>query len=438
MSDQLVHISARGPIRRVLVLLPLLFVLVGGWFSVRWYIGNTIAEYVNPDDRTALDTARLAVGMAPGDPLTHWALALAEQNRLSADQSNQSISEFEQAVKLSPNDYRFWLALGRALEQTGDTDKAEKAMRRAVALAPSYSYPRWYLGNLMLRSGRDAEAFAELQRATEADPQLRPQVFNLAWEVFRKDPGELTKAIGTSAEARAQFAKYLFDSKQVDAGLSIWSGLTAADKQANRAVGEAMLKDLAEAKRFRQAMDTWNDLTPSDAARARPGQLLDGGFELNSGGASSRVFGWQTTSRPQLQVTIDTAGDQASAHGGSHSLHLLFKVPRKITVEVSQLVVVDPDTQFELEGFIKTSKLESGGTPIIEILDAADGYALATSTSAPTGDNDWQQFSVPFKTGAKTEAIVIRINRASCADDNSVCPIFGSVWYDDFDLKRRS
>jgi hypothetical protein len=73
---------------------------------------------------------------------------------------------------------------------------------------------------------------------------------------------------------------------------------------------------------------------------------------------------------------------------------------------------------------------------MVEILDAADGVLLSNSAAAPAGDNDWQRVSLGFKTGAKTEAIVIRITRASCGD-NAICPIFGTIWYDDFDLKRR-
>src|SRR6266550_4729794 len=152
MTDQLIHISVRGPLRRVLTLLPLILALTGAWFSVRWFIGNTIAETISRDDR-GLEMSRLAVGLAPGDPLTHWTLAELEQGRVSLAEANQSLTEYEQAVRLAPQDYRFWLALGRALEQSGDSEKGEKAMRRAVELAPAYSYPRWYLGNLLLRSG---------------------------------------------------------------------------------------------------------------------------------------------------------------------------------------------------------------------------------------------------------------------------------------------
>jgi hypothetical protein len=44
-----------------------------------------------------------------------------------------------------------------------------------------------------------------------------------------------------------------------------------------------------------------------------------------------------------------------------------------------------------------------------------------------------------FKTGDKTEAVTIRIARPSCGTDEApVCPIFGSVWYDDFSLQRRN
>ena len=431
MPDQLVHINLRGPLRRALTLLPLLLALAGAWFAVRWYVGNTIAEYLNPDDR-GIDNARLAARLAPGDPLTHWTLAEVEQRALSPDQVNQSVKEYEQAVRLAPNDYRFWLALGRALEQSGDTQKGEKAMRRSVELAPAYSYPRWYLGNLLLRSGHDAEAFAELRRASEADPQLRPQVFNLVWEVYGKNPAELDKAIGSAAEARAEFAKYLFDRNQIDEGLAIWGGLTAPEKQTNRATGESLMKTLVAAKRFRQALDIWNDLAPGDTERAKVGQLLNGGFEQNTGGAGAGVFGWQVSSVQQVQAAVDPA----TAHTGSRSLRLLFKARSTIDVDVSQLVIVEPGTQYDFECFLKTSKLESAGTPVVVIVNAADGVILGSSQPAPAGDNDWQRISIAFKTGAKAEAIVIRINRASCGE-NSVCPIFGTVWYDDFDLKRR-
>ena len=43
------------------------------------------------------------------------------------------------------------MTLGIAREQAGDVAEAEAACRQAIALAPSYAYPHWYLGNLLLQ-----------------------------------------------------------------------------------------------------------------------------------------------------------------------------------------------------------------------------------------------------------------------------------------------
>jgi hypothetical protein len=428
MTDQLIHVNIRNPLLRVLTLIPLVLALVGAWFSVRWFIGDTIAENLSPDDR-GVETAQMAVRLAPADPLARWTLAEMEQSKFSLDQSGQALAEYEQAVKLSPHDYRFWLALGRALEQSGETGKGEQAMRRAVALAPAYSYPRWYLGNLLLRDGRDGEAFAELRRASEADAQLRPQVFNLILQVYGKNPDETSNAVGSVPETRAEFARYLLERGQPDIAMNIWRGLSQSAKETNRGIGEGLIKTAIDGKHFPQALEIWNDLAV-EAVRGKAGQLLDGGFEKDIGGPA--VFGWQVKSGQQATAAFDAA----AKHGGARSLRLIFKVRSNIDLGVSQLVVVEPGAQYELEGYLKTSKLESAATPVIEIVDPVDGAVLATSPSAPAGFNDWQRLSLPFKTGAKSEAIIIRVSRASCGD-NSTCPIFGTLWYDDFDLKRR-
>jgi hypothetical protein len=45
--------------------------------------------------------------------------------------------------------------------------------------------------------------------------------------------------------------------------------------------------------------------------------------------------------------------------------------------------------------------------------------------------------SASFKTGEKTEGVLLRVVRVSCATkDTPACPIFGTVWYDDFSIKR--
>lgn len=429
MPDQVIYINTRGA-RQLLLAVPLILLCVATWFSVRWYLGDTIAENLDPDNH-GIETARVATRLAADDPLTHWRLAELELITLPPDQISQAIGEYEQAVKLAPNDYRFWLSLGRALEQSGDAVKGERAMRRAVELAPAYSYPHWYLGNLLLRNG-DAKAFAELRLASDADSEFRPQVFSFAWQLYRQSPGELANAIGPAVAVRAQFAKYLVDIGQLDEGISFWNGLNLSEKRESAATGQAILQILLAGGRVRRGMDLWNDLAPAGSERPQLARMLDGGCEQTSAINNIGPFGWQIKSAGKAQASFDSG----SKHSGARSLRIVFQASGKVEFNVGQLVTIEPGTEYELECFLKTDKLVSAGLPVVQVVDVADGSVLAATNAAPPDSNDWQSIAITFKTKPKSEGVVIRIGRASCGDAGD-CPIFGTVWYDDFSLKRR-
>jgi tetratricopeptide (TPR) repeat protein len=432
MPDQLMELDLRKPVIRLVVILTLVFALVWSWYVVCWYIGNTIAESLSVEE-SSIQTASQAVSLGPNDPLTHWTLGQFTQAKLPLDQTGLAEREYAKAVSLSPNDYRFWMAYGTALEQAGDNERAEKALRRAIELAPAYSYPRWYLGNLLLRSGRDQEAFTELQRASEADPELRGQLFTIAWQVHPGDIDSLKAAVGPNPEARAQFAQYLIAIGKFDEGLRLWNTLTETEKKQNRTSGEALIDALAVSKHFHQAVDVWNDLIPTPAYRAAIGQLIDGGFE-ESAYRGRTSFGWRFQSTQQLQISIDSN----QAHSGSRSLRLVFQVRSHVrSINLAQVAAIQPNTQYDLECYVKTQNLEGAGTPVVLISDANDGTILATSVPAANGTSDWQRIDLMFKSGEKSEAVSVGMGFSSCGD-NSVCPLFGTVWYDDFTLKHRN
>jgi len=412
--------------------LGVLLTLFASWFVVRWYLGNTIAEYFQPEDHR-LETAQMAVGLAPSDPLPHWRLANLAQKELPPDQISLVVAEYEKAVSLSPSDYRLWMEFGEALEQAGEFSKAEKALREAVKLAPSYAYPRWYLGNLLLRTDRYTEGFAELQRASEANDQFQPQLFNLAWQLNKDDFEALKAAVGNTPAIRAAFSEYLIERGRPDDGLRLWNTLTETEKRESRFAADPIIGTLIGNQRYHQAMAIWNEVAPGPAYNAELGHILDGGFENNLAHGSGAVFGWHVQSNSQVQIGIDAN----QGHTGNRSLRVFFQVRSHIdTIDVSQLVPVKPNTEYDFECYVKTERLESAETPVVVIANAADESWLMASPRAPSGKNDWQRISISFKTGAKTEAVKVKMMRNTCAD-SQVCPIFGTVWYDDFDLKPR-
>jgi tetratricopeptide (TPR) repeat protein len=430
MPDQLIQLKLNTP-TKLMMLMTLVVALFASWYVVRWYLGNTIAEYVDPSDQR-LDHAHMAVSLAPNDPLPHWRLGKLMETLLPPDQIPLVVAEYEKAVSLSPRDYRFWTALGQALEQAGDYPRAEKSMREAVKLAPAYAHPRWHLGNLLLRTDRYDEAFAELQRASEADPTLQSQLFALAWQVNKDDFESLTAAVGPAPATRAEFSRYLLRRGRIDEGLRLWGTLTNDQKKANRPVADAIVETLIAAKRFHLAVGVWNDVAPGSTHRAEFGKILDGGFENNLAHGLKSPFGWRVPSSTQVQIGITPN----LGHTGNRSLRLFFQARSQLeAINVTHLIAIMPNTQYEFECFLRTENLISAITPSVGISDASDSISLASSTAAPDGDNDWQRISLSFKTRAKSEAVILSISRAPCGGDNPVCPIFGTVWYDDFDLK---
>lgn len=434
MAQEVIQINIRRLPVKILLLILLLVAAVWSYSVLRWYIGNTLAEYSNANENN-IQIAQMAVSMAPDDPLTHWRIAQVSQKLLPLDQQAQSIVEYEKAVNLSPNDYRLWMSLGTAHGRAGDPAKAEEALRRAVALAPNYAYPHWYLGNLLLRNGRYDEAFSELRSAAGADPELQSQQFNLIWQIYSTDPEALRNAVGPTAIARAKFALYLLTQKRFEDGLRLWNGLSTEEKRANKETAEAIITSLNVEYRYHDAVKVWNEIA-TEKYQAQVGRVFDGSFEEAVTYGPETVFGWQVKNAPQMQIAIDPG----KSHAGERSLRLAFQVRANLEeINVSQLVPVTPNTEYDFECFVRTEKLETGSAPQVQIIDPTNATPLASSSMAPGGTNEWAPINLQFKTGEKTEAVFLKIVRVSCStQETPVCPIYGTIWYDDFSFKRRN
>jgi len=416
---------------RWLLLLPALVALLGAWTAIRWYVGNTVAEYAPPADEGGVEMARLAVRWAPADPLTHWRLALLQEKSFSAENLAAAVREYQLAVRASPYDYRFWMELGRALEAEGNAESGEKALLRAVELAPSYSYPRWYYGNLLLRQGKIDEAFVQLSRAAEADDNMLGPVFGLASQVFGGDVEKIVRILPGSA-VRLQLAISLINNGKFDEALRVLRQISAADRKAQEGLTTRVLQSLLDRKQFHAALALAREVQPDQSQLPTPEQFWNGNFQKQVPLSDSTPFHWVISNRPQVQMTIDPRG-----HGDAGSLRIIFKESTKLeNIPVSQTIIVEPDAHYRIQFYQRTETLTSASTPVFTVSDSVDNAQLAASQPAPTGTNDWHLVTLEFKTKPNHEGISVGLVRTPCEDKLQVCPIFGTVWYDDFNLQR--
>ncbi len=414
---------------RALLSVAVALVVVGAWCGARWYIGNTLADFAPDVDEGGIETTRSAMRFAPSDPLVYLVAGNLEKRTLDPSRMPEAVRLYEQSVRLSPNDYRLWLELGRAREGTGDTTGGEKALRRAIELAPAYAYPRWYLGNLLLRAGRTDEAFTELRRAAESNPAaFRSLIFEAAWNIYDKDVKAIEGVVGESAAVRAQLAAFLATHAHAEDAVRLWTSLSADEKKEERKTGELLLRGLFDKKQYRAAQELARDLGVESGEGA--GKFANGGFETAISSPGASLFGWQINPVAQTEVAVDSA----QHHSGVRSLRIIFNGFSKTAYyNITQLVVIEPSTRYRFEVYVRTQDLKSGGAPLIEVANTVDNKVLGTSAPFPLGRNDWQQVTIEFSTPSDTDSIYVRTNRAFCGE---VCPIFGIIWYDDFNLER--
>lgn len=432
MAEQLALINVRPILARAPLALLALLALYCGWVGVRWGIGNTMAETAPAsyatDPTAAFESAEAATRLAPRDPYTH--LMLARLNQVSFDPAAvpRALAEYEQAAALSPNDYMTWMEAGRARAALGDTEGGVAALRRAAELAPNYTQPRWHLGNALLRAGRTEEAFAELRRAADADHTLRPQVFNLAWQVYAPDVRRVVNAVSETPASRAQLVAVLAGRGSLEEAQTVWAELGPEGRSGQQGAADALARALYAKGQYRRALTV---LSEGGFPGLTVEQFHDGGFESEIAPGGRSLFGWNVT-QGGGQVVLDAR----NVHGGRRSLRVTFSSSAQVDFRnVAQVLAVEPGARYRLSFFVKTEELRSTATLALLVSEpAAPDAPQAGSAPAPQGTQDWQPVSFEFTAGPKTEAVLVRLVRVPCAD--GVCPIYGKIWYDDFNLER--
>src|SRR5204863_2626742 len=222
---------------------------------------------------------------------------------------------------------------------------AERALRRAVALAPSYSQPAWQYGNLLVREGRIDEAFANLSRAAESDLRMQAPVFALASQVFGDDQAALAKAFPPSA-LRLQLALSLIQAGKADAAMAVANSIRVADRKSGSAAMDELIEAFIERHYYHAALSLMRDSGNDAASLAAPEEIWNGGFETPLSDRDQSIFHWLISSRSPARIDID----YGQAHSGKGSLRIVFKSSAKLdSIPIAQTVMVEPDTQYKIQ-----------------------------------------------------------------------------------------
>jgi hypothetical protein len=371
-----------------------------------------------------LAAADESIRLSPTDAEAHF--VRAEVLKMTGA-TTQAVTELERAVALRPRDYFLWLELGLTRDQADDTAGALLACNEAVRLAPNYAQPLWQRGNLLLRTGRYDQAFDDLRRAAESNPDLLPNLIDLAWGFSKGDP-KVTEQLAQIAtgKKRIAFARFLARHGKERETLEQFRAAGSVPDQTRR----ELVRQLIALNAFAAAFELWKGGEGIEKDR-QLSSVYDGGFE-GSLTLENVGFGWLI---PRNLQGVNMSLDPTQHHSGSKSLRVDFAGDSNAeSSSVSQLIPVEPSNHYRISFAARTQDIVTGGLPLAIVNDAAGEHKrLGQSASLPEGSNGWQVFSCEFSTEPSTRAVVLSLQRKNCAPP---CPIFGSVWLDSFSIER--
>jgi tetratricopeptide (TPR) repeat protein len=421
MPTEAIRIDSNA--RRALLIAAAAALIFGAYFSGKWGFANTVAT------RTDIpEIAEFAADLAPGDPYAHFSNAGLLEKTLEPDSIARSLTEYETAVSLSPNNYLFWLGLGRARERDGDRPAAERAYRYALVLSPNYSRVRWALGNVLVRQDKVDEGFADIRVAVESDPVFSAPAVTAAWQVFDGDLSRVKAALGDAPATNIELAKFLAAQKRFDEAFAIWETVPERERETTyRDAGKELTAKFVQGFKFRSAARIANGTAEQQSNQAHVGQVTNAGFESGVKLQNADFFDWQIGQGVYPQIAL-TDGQKKE---GKYSLVLLFSSSSNLDFRtVQQTVAVEPEKKYKL-GIGYRMELKTNAVFRWEIISAADGKRLSV-TEPLASSNSWSQAETEIAVPADIDGVTIRLVRENCVSLS--CTVSGNIWFDDFAL----
>ncbi|MEW6209371.1 MAG: hypothetical protein AB1631_13460 [Acidobacteriota bacterium] len=381
------------------------------------------------DARYKVDRAALVgvVDRFPDSGRLHYRLAQYEMKAVDRD-LDRARRHAMLAIELSPYDFDYHLLLASALEAGGDRAAAEAAMREAVRLAPNDMEARWQLANLLVRRNKLSESLPEFRLANQSNNALLPASLDLVWRMSDGDAEAVKAVTGEDAASQITLTRFLLRRSRPEEAVEVFGSVDRAARLQS-AESREILGDLIAAGRVDLAREIWGDLAGIDKTTL----IRNPGFEEDFF-KNFDHFDWKIARSEYARLGVDAT----SARTGERSLLIEFigRDTTRLSGEVRQLVVLQPNARYRLTCFVKTQSLTTPEGPRLSVSDYKTGALIAESAPVASGSSDWQAIALDFtapqaekRGGAAVYVSIKRVPQFKYDD-----PTKGIVWFDDFNL----
>jgi len=375
------------------------------------------------------ETLLRAIGVDSDNPAPFHTLGLLYQWSLRQGDLKESDRYFQKAIEKNPLEQGYWLDLAKVLRMRGEGRDFERALDNAILIFPTGYRGRWIAGNLLLQQGALEKALPHFSYILVHYPNQSSLVYDVCGKVLDDPDVILENLVPKDPSALKQYLSYLYEAGDKEAAQKAWEKKATFGFKPDSGETLRHIDFLISKGELNEAFRLWKVRLHEEGADASSdGRLItNGSFETekNTGGG----FDWKIGNANGAEVSCD---DSVSFEG-KRSLKITFNGKENIDFQqIGQIVALKPDTAYCLKANMKTKGVTTKSGVKIEI--SGIGEAFYGASESLTGDNEWKELTVTFRTAARSQGGQVRVRREKTDKFDRL--ISGEVWVDNVQLSE--
>ena len=359
----------------------------------------------------------------PSNPDPYYRLGLFYQWEILNVDLKESLTYVSKAIEQDPLEQEYWLNLARIYQRVGKNKASERALENAILVFPTGYQGRWVSGSLLLQQGALEKALPHFSYILLNYPNQSPVVYDVLGKAINDSDFILERIVPKDPVSLKQYLSYLYEAGDREALQKAWQKRDAFAYRPDRNETLRHINFLISRGDLNEAFQVWKDrLREEGLPASSDGDLItNGGFEKEKilGGG----FDWKIEKVPGVEIAFDSS----TSFEGKNSLKIVLNGKENVNFHhVYQFVPLKPDTEYLLKANMKSQGVTTKSGVKIEVVGV--GAAFYKASEPLTGDNDWKELMVAFRTPSQSQGGLVRIRREKT--DKFDRFISGTVWLD--------
>ena len=412
--------------RLTISILVLFTVLLAAYFILRIWRGVHLLG-LSPSKENFLETVRLIP--LSSDPF--YRMSLFHEWEMKIVDPQESLRFLRGAIERNPFEQRYWLNLAELLHLLGKRGGSEEALAKAITVFPTGYRGRWISGTLLLQQGSFEKAIPHFTYILSHYPNRSRLVYDIMRRATLDTNVLLERLVPRDPPSMHRYIGYLCEIGDFESAKRAWQKKLSYGFKSGREDTVRYVEFLIGHGDLNEGFQVWKKALREEGFKIpSDGNLItNGGFEqekLLGGG-----FDWKIGKVKGAEVSFDPS----ISFAGKSSLRIAFDGKENINFHhVYQYVPLKPETEYLLKTSMKSEKITTRSGVKIEIVGIGPRFHGASESL--TGDNEWKELTVAFRTPAGSQGGLVRVRREETSKLDRF--IAGTIWIDGVELREKA